>query len=68
MPTGINAGNQAISAEAHCNADKPSPRQEDTTASPNPNSNSTCNLQESIPLFGILLTDPIFASGKVPIP
>ena len=29
---------------------------------------STCNPQESIPLFGILLTGPIFASGKVPIP
>jgi len=27
-----------------------------------------CNPQESIPLFGILLTSPIFASGKVPIP
>ena len=26
------------------------------------------NLQESIPLFGFLLTGPIFASGKVPIP
>jgi len=29
---------------------------------------SACNLQESIPLFGILLTGPIFASGKLPIP
>jgi hypothetical protein len=29
---------------------------------------SACNPQESIPLFCILLTDPIFASGKVPIP
>ena len=29
---------------------------------------STCNLQESISLFGILLRGPIFASGKVPIP
>jgi hypothetical protein len=29
---------------------------------------SAYNLQESIPLFGILLTGPIFASGKVPIP
>jgi hypothetical protein len=29
---------------------------------------STCNPQESIPLFSILLTGPIFASGKVPIP
>jgi hypothetical protein len=26
------------------------------------------NLQEFIPLFGILLTGPILASGKVPIP
>jgi len=29
---------------------------------------SACNLQEAIPLFGILLTSPIFASGEVPIP
>jgi hypothetical protein len=29
---------------------------------------STCNLQESILLFGILLTGPIFAYGKLPIP
>jgi len=29
---------------------------------------SACNPQESIPLFGIPLTCPIFASGKVPIP
>jgi hypothetical protein len=27
-----------------------------------------CNQQEFIHLFGILLTGPIFASGKVPIP
>jgi len=26
------------------------------------------NPQESIPLFGILVTGPIFASGKLPIP
>jgi hypothetical protein len=29
---------------------------------------STCNLHESISLFGILLTGPIFASCKVSIP
>ncbi|HEX7515516.1 MAG TPA: hypothetical protein VF393_08020, partial [archaeon] len=29
---------------------------------------SACNPQEPIPLFGILLTGPIFASSKVPIP
>jgi len=29
---------------------------------------SACNQQESIPLFGILLTGPIFASGKLSIP
>ena len=29
---------------------------------------STCNLHESISLFGILLTGPIFASGKLLIP
>ena len=29
---------------------------------------SACNPQESIPLFGIPLTGPIFVSGKVPIP
>jgi len=29
---------------------------------------SACNLQESISLFGILLTGPIFASGELPIP
>jgi hypothetical protein len=29
---------------------------------------SACNLQESISLFAIPLTGPIFASGKLPIP
>jgi hypothetical protein len=33
-----------------------------------PTSISACNLQDSILLFAIPLTGPIFASGKVPIP